>query len=46
MSILVAEEETYDGSGGWEGRSAGDDAGVMVGDSDDCEGVHFDGFVA
>lgn len=46
MSILIAKEESYDGSGGWEGGSAGDDAGVMIGDSDDCEGVNFDGFVA
>ncbi len=46
MSILIAKEESHDGSGGREGRSAGDDAGVMIGDSDDCEGVDFDGFVA
>lgn len=45
MSILITEEESNDGSGGWEGGSAGDDAGVMIGDSDDGEGVDFDGFV-
>lgn len=37
-----AEEQADGGRGGGEGRSAGDDAGVVVGDGYDGEGVDFD----